>query len=437
MAGGRLCSVTAHAVTTKFSKEVSGMKKSIFKILGTAALSALLFSSAAYAGQWEWNGSVWKYKNDNGQYSSDCWQWIDGDNNGIAECYRFDGNGILYVSTVVDGYMVDGNGAWIENRVVQVKNTAQVNGGNAADNGGQNSNNSTSESGQNNQQNVQEGWYLQNNLWRYRYHGADLADTWRNISGKKYYFQEDGYMATDFQSIDGDTYYFNSDGSLQTKTFLKNGVHYVISGKDGVITDEIDDSDWSDYKKANQGSGSSGSSGSGSNGSGSSGSGSGNSGANGSGSGSPGSSGGNTGSGSSDGGSSSGGSANAGDDSSDYAYQVYELVNQERAAAGKEALEWNSEVAEKAQIRAEELVDKFSHDRPDGSSCFTVLDGIDNMGCGENIAMGQRNPSSVMNSWMNSSGHKANILRDNFTDIGVGCYESGGTLHWVQLFIKD
>lgn len=60
------------------------------------------------------------------------------------------------------------------------------------------------------------------------------------------------------------------------------------------------------------------------------------------------------------------------------------------------------------------------------------------MGCGENIAMGQISPQDVMNSWMNSDGHRANILNSEFTKIGVGCVtDSNGVYHWTQLFIID
>ena len=54
---------------------------------------------------------------------------------------------------------------------------------------------------------------------------------------------------------------------------------------------------------------------------------------------------------------------------------------------------------------------------------------------GENIAWGQRTPEAVMKAWMNSSGHRANILNEKFTSIGVGCYEQNGVLYWTQLFI--
>ncbi|MGN0577914.1 MAG: CAP domain-containing protein [Ruminiclostridium sp.] len=117
---------------------------------------------------------------------------------------------------------------------------------------------------------------------------------------------------------------------------------------------------------------------------------------------------------------------------------VAELVNSERKAAGKSALTLDSKLCEAAEIRAKELSERFSHDRPDGSSCFTVLDdlGIRYMAVGENIAAGQRSADEVMKSWMNSQGHKKNILSGNYRKIGVGFYKSdtGYGYYWVQIF---
>ena len=119
-----------------------------------------------------------------------------------------------------------------------------------------------------------------------------------------------------------------------------------------------------------------------------------------------------------------------------YAREVVELVNQERIKAGLEPLEVDLKVQQAAQVRAEEIKRSFSHTRPNGSSPFTALSeaGASYRGAGENIAMGQKSPADVMNSWMNSSGHRANSLNSSFTHIGVGVYESGGRIYWTQLF---
>lgn len=128
-------------------------------------------------------------------------------------------------------------------------------------------------------------------------------------------------------------------------------------------------------------------------------------------------------------------SKNTASDPSEMISQVIELVNKERAAAGKPELTADAELNRAAAIRAEELTQLFSHNRPDGSTCFSAIKdtGFSYSSAGENIAMGQTDAEDVMNSWMNSSGHKSNILGD-FTDIGVGCYYYKGYYYWVQMF---
>lgn len=112
------------------------------------------------------------------------------------------------------------------------------------------------------------------------------------------------------------------------------------------------------------------------------------------------------------------------------AYQVMNLVNQERRNAGLNELKMDADLMEAAMQRAAELVFSFSHTRPSGQSCFTVSDKA----FGENIAVGYWNADLVMNGWMNSEGHRANILREYYTSIGVGCFWHDGVGYWVQLF---
>jgi len=115
-----------------------------------------------------------------------------------------------------------------------------------------------------------------------------------------------------------------------------------------------------------------------------------------------------------------------------------DLVNKERAAYGLNALSQDPSLQAAAQKRSYEQTELFSHTRPDGNSCFSVLPeyGITYKGAGENIAYGQKTPSEVVDAWMNSEGHRANILSANFTEIGVGCYISpSGTIYWTQMFI--
>ena len=114
----------------------------------------------------------------------------------------------------------------------------------------------------------------------------------------------------------------------------------------------------------------------------------------------------------------------------DYAFQVLKLVNEERAKCGEKALTMDTSLLDTAMLRGFECVLYSSHTRPAGDTCFTA----NNLMIGENIAWGQTSPSSVMNSWMNSPGHKANILNSNYTTIGIGAIEINGQNYWVQCF---
>lgn len=119
-----------------------------------------------------------------------------------------------------------------------------------------------------------------------------------------------------------------------------------------------------------------------------------------------------------------------------FAAQVIALVNQERAKEGLSALTYDESIAKAALVRAKETETSFSHTRPNGSSFSTALTeaGVTYRGAGENIAYGQQTPEEVMNAWMNSAGHRANIMNKNFTKIGVGFYENNGVKYWDQLF---
>lgn len=121
-----------------------------------------------------------------------------------------------------------------------------------------------------------------------------------------------------------------------------------------------------------------------------------------------------------------------------YAEQIVELVNKERAANGLGMLEMDNKVQECANVRAKEIVSNFSHTRPNGSSCFTALTegGVSYRYAGENIAYGYDSAESVMNGWMNSPSHRANILSADFTKIGVGYHEENGIKYWTQFFIS-
>lgn len=121
---------------------------------------------------------------------------------------------------------------------------------------------------------------------------------------------------------------------------------------------------------------------------------------------------------------------------SSYAAQVVSLVNTERAKQGLSALTVSTKVQQASQTRAGELNTSFSHTRPSGASCFTALTeaGVSYTRAGENIAYGQSSPAAVVQAWMNSSGHRANILSRDFTTIGVGYTVVNGTAYWSQFF---
>ncbi len=113
-----------------------------------------------------------------------------------------------------------------------------------------------------------------------------------------------------------------------------------------------------------------------------------------------------------------------------YAFQVLELVNQERTKEGLKPLTMDTSLLDTAMLRAAECSVEFSHTRPDGTSCYTANELM----YGENIASGYTTPASVMTGWMNSEGHRANILTEAYTTIGIGCVEVDGILYWVQNF---
>ncbi len=114
----------------------------------------------------------------------------------------------------------------------------------------------------------------------------------------------------------------------------------------------------------------------------------------------------------------------------DKAYEVLDQVNQEREEAGLSDLTMDQELMDAAMQRAAECSVYFSHTRPSGSS----WSGISSKASGENIAAGQSTAAQVMNSWMNSQGHKDNILRSSFQSIGIGCFVQNGVTYWVQDF---
>lgn len=119
--------------------------------------------------------------------------------------------------------------------------------------------------------------------------------------------------------------------------------------------------------------------------------------------------------------------------------KVISIVNQNRKKQGLEALTMDEKLMKAAQDRAKELTKSFSHTRPNGTSCFTIFEKykITPTASGENIAAGQRSAAAVMDSWMNSQGHKENIMNNKFKKIGVGLVIVPNDMYsyyWVQMF---
>ena len=126
----------------------------------------------------------------------------------------------------------------------------------------------------------------------------------------------------------------------------------------------------------------------------------------------------------------------AGIRSSSAASEVVRLTNSARSQNGYAALVEDGALSEAAAVRAREIARSFSHTRPSGASFSSALSesGVSYLRAGENIASGQKSASEVVNAWMNSPGHRANILNSSYSRIGSASVNVGGTLYWVQLF---
>lgn len=129
-------------------------------------------------------------------------------------------------------------------------------------------------------------------------------------------------------------------------------------------------------------------------------------------------------------------STSTGSQNSSAASEVVRLTNSARTQNGYAALTEDSALSKAAAVRAREIASSFSHTRPSGSSFSSVLseNGVSYRRAGENIASGQKSASEVVNAWMNSSGHRANILSSSYSRIGTASVNVNGTLYWVQLF---
>lgn len=122
---------------------------------------------------------------------------------------------------------------------------------------------------------------------------------------------------------------------------------------------------------------------------------------------------------------------------SQFEQEVVELTNEERAKQGLSPLKADAQLSKVARDKSKDMATNgyFSHNSPTYGSPFDMMKqyGITYRTAGENIAKGQRTPQEVVNGWMNSEGHRANIMNGEFTHIGVGYVEQGN--HWTQQFI--
>ncbi|OAB44699.1 CAP domain-containing protein [Paenibacillus glacialis] len=121
-------------------------------------------------------------------------------------------------------------------------------------------------------------------------------------------------------------------------------------------------------------------------------------------------------------------------DSSQFAEKVLDIVNQERSKAGLSSLSMSEELSKMAMVKAQDMYNNnyFDHNSPTHGSPFDMMKefGITFNSAGENIAKGQTTPTQVMKDWMNSPGHKANIMNNSYTRIGIAYYNN----EWVQEF---
>ncbi len=224
--------------------------KKLYGLCLAAGLASMM-TFPAFAGQWVQDTqkaanaggiSNWWYQKDDGSYYKGDWFWIDGDGDGLGECYRFDENGWMYASTTVDNYTVDANGAWVENGVVPRKTMdSQKNTVSTSSQKSSSSNNSSSGTAKNQWIGMQ-----------YFNSKGEPTVGWKKISGKTYYFDDSGYALTGYQSdVEGNDYYFYSDGEMAKKTVhdTDEGVYYVLDKEEYYIVDIVDEDDWKEYKK--------------------------------------------------------------------------------------------------------------------------------------------------------------------------------------------
>lgn len=255
--------------------------------------------------------------------------------------------------------------------------------------------------------NMQTGWVYDNNNWYYISNNTGTMLTnmdFTDSNGKQYHFNPDGTMAHD-TIVNG--YSYGSDGALMnnnpynripmtapaqstggssTTNIVTN--RYTSSGSSNNNSYYDDDDDDDDYSSSNSS------------------------------------------------GSHSSSSSSGNYDYDEYADEILRLVNKERKKYNRSALTLDSELCDYANMRAEQIVDDFSHDGFD-EDILELQDMAGSYDLGENIAKGQTSPANVMAAWNKSSGHHKNIISKDFAHLGVGVHYENGKYYWVQIFSGD
>lgn len=219
------------------------------------------------------------------------------------------------------------------------------------------------------------GWIHDNGCWYYCQNNGVMQTGWIHDGGHWYYCKGNGAMATGWQQVNGQWYYLNSSGAMHTGWLEQGGCRYYLFQDGHMATGEwIIDGELCRFE-------------------------------------------------------SSGALVETPAEE-----LALEIVNAYRREAGVPELELSDTLQEAAAIRAEEIIQHFEHERPDGRVWITVLDEVDytyNI-AGENIAFGYSTPESVIEAWMGSPGHRANILSEDFKY--MGCAKSKDRTFWAQLF---
>lgn len=337
----------------------------------------------AEAAQWKKDATGWWYQMDNGSYPANQWKKIGG------QWYYFKANGYMATGWLWNGsnwYYMGSDGA-MRTGWQNVGGTwyYMYSDGRMASNT-YIGNDYVNSSGAWVSGAATGTWKQSGSRWWYQHgDGSYTVSSWEQINGKWYYFDAAGWMLAD-QWI-GD-YYVGADGAMVTDQWIDELYYVDATGKwdptktcpDKVYTIDLGNGVTTTVE---------------------------------------------------------------GHFDTAYAAQVVTLLNQYRQANGLGTLKTCDVMTTAANVRGPEITYSFSHTRPSGESCFTVLSDSSYFGMGENIAMGYTTPEAVMEGWKNSPGHNANMLRSYFTDVGISAFAEkkvgydgrvSYVYHWVQLF---